>query len=301
MAFYDRRKMWFGTLDRMQWIDTPLSGADGSPEGWSADGTNLNGGGFALHSWGSHKNYVYEWRESSSRKAAQLMKSYRDGSFGRGLLYFVEPTTYDTNLLPARWAAPSMACSDEGATMVYGLEPDAVAVSGGAVNELPVKAAYYDLVNTDDGYRGDQDTVFIPIPEGYTLHLGAFHAVTGSGKMYATPVLSTGALDTPVVLTEVAVAATSVVPDTFSGIKGVRLWLGKSAVGAASVTVTAMIARLYPTALTPPTSFTSGPWIGGQGHSGCRFLGPPTYITNRGIDGGQISYAASFKEVGSWS
>lgn len=43
-----------------------------------------------------------------------------------------------------------------------------------------------------------------------------------------------------------------------------------------------------------------GTWIGGQGHSGCRFIGKPTYVNNTGVDGGQVSFAASFREVGLW-
>ena len=51
----------------------------------------------------------------------------------------------------------------------------------------------------------------------------------------------------------------------------------------------------YPTGSAPLTE-----WVGGQGNSGCRFVGSPTYIENTGVNGGQISYAASFKEVGDW-
>lgn len=43
-----------------------------------------------------------------------------------------------------------------------------------------------------------------------------------------------------------------------------------------------------------------GPWVGGQGHSGCRFDGEPTYIEYTGVNGGQVGYAATFREVGSW-
>ena len=41
-------------------------------------------------------------------------------------------------------------------------------------------------------------------------------------------------------------------------------------------------------------------WIGGQGHSGCRFSGMPSYVNNGPIAGGRIGFAASFKEVGTW-
>lgn len=41
-------------------------------------------------------------------------------------------------------------------------------------------------------------------------------------------------------------------------------------------------------------------WVGGQGHSGARFSGTPTYVTNSPINGGRIGFAATFTEVGSW-
>lgn len=51
---------------------------------------------------------------------------------------------------------------------------------------------------------------------------------------------------------------------------------------------------------TPLNLLSSGPWIGGQGHSGCRFANTPSYVTNSGYAGGRIGFAASFTEVGDW-
>lgn len=294
------KSMWFGTLERALWIDCPVSGPDMSPIGWGDEGTLLSGGGYARNSVGSHKEYVFEWKESSTRQAAQLMKSYADGAYGRGLLYFLDPLTYDTNVLPARWANPAMACDDEGPPHVYGAYPEENSVSGWETNQLPVNSAYYNLESIDSGYRDDLDTVFIPIPTGYTLHLGAFYSATGSGGVFATPVNTNGTLGTDVELTALANNSGVVVDDTFTGVKGVRIWVGKSSAGVATVTFVAMVGRLIQSSKTPSSTFTSGPWIGGMGHSGCRFVGKPTYVPNSGTEGGRIGYAATFKEVGSW-
>jgi len=299
MSLDSDSQMWFGTLDRMRWIDTPNSGADMSPSGWSAEGTLLNGLAYSANSVGTHKIYTFEWKSSSAPSAAQTMKSYRDGTYGRGLLYFIDPLIMRLNILPARWANPGMACGYEGPPLVYGVYPTPVSVSGGEAFDLPVSSAYYNLAAIAAGYRSDRDTLFIPIPDGYTLYLGAIHSVTGSGKVYATPVNTSGTLGTAVVLTALGTTPTDLVPDTFSGVKGVRLWVGKSATGAATVTLTAITARLYRTGFTPPASFTAGPWVGGMGHSGCSFSStPPTYVANTGIDGGQVGYAATFIETG---
>lgn len=295
-----RNNFWFGTEEHMQWVRTPNRGAPMDVDSWGTSGTYLNGGGFVRNAFGGHMTYIFAWPDSSSRQEAQLMRSYRRGTYGRGLIYFIDPLIYDLNILPARWADPSIACGDEGASMVYGLDPESVITSGWEANTLPVKSAYYNLATITEGYRDDGSSVFVPIPTGYTLYLGAIYTSTGSGVISAYPVDANGTLGSPTVLTEVAVDATDLVPDTFSGGRGVRIQLGKTASGAATVTATALAGRLYRTGLTPPASFTAGPWSGGMGHSGCRFDGEPTYVANTGVNKGAIGFAASFREVGSW-
>ena len=298
MQAFDPRKMWFGTIGRMRWIPAPLSGADESPEAWSDGGALLNGGGWERSSWASHKVYMFEWPESSAAVTAQLMKSYRDGSFGRDPLYFIDPNAYNKNVAPARWASPEMATGFNGASHVKGIEPVRVAVSGGETNDLPLYAAQYNLATAATGYRGDRQSLFIPIPEGFTAYVGAVYTATGSGGVFVSPVNSSGVVGSASALTQVATTATNLVPDTFSGGRGIRVWVGKSASGAATVTFIALTVRLYRTDLVPPASFTAGPWIGGMGHSGCRFSGPPTYIATSGIDDGRAQFAATFRETG---
>lgn len=304
MAFVtesSRVNFWFGTEQRMSWIPTPLSGAEVSPSGWGADGTLLNGGGFALNSFGSHKRYIFEWPASSSREVAQLMKSYSDGTYGRGLLYFIDPLVYDQNVFPAMWADPSIGLRQEGAALVYGGEPESLPTSGWEENNLPIASAYYDLASVAAGWRGKEDAVFIPIPDGYDLHLGSIHSVSGNGRVFYRTQSSGGGLGTEQVLSPVAADAGSLTNTVLPASNaGVWVWIGKSASGAGSVTLTAMTARLHKASKPVLPSFTAGPWVGGQGHSGCRFLGKPTLINNSGVNGGQVGFAATFVEVGSW-
>lgn len=303
----DRRKcFWFGTEERAGWFATPLQGADSSPSAWGVDGTLLNGGGYAFNSFGSHKRYTYEWPQSSSPETAQMMKSYRDGTYGRGLLYFLEPGIYRTNILPARWADPSMSLDNEAPSLVYGVDPIAVSTSGGGTLDIPVTSAQYDLSATPPQAIPTPDSsVFIPVPTGHTLLLGAFYSSTGTGGVFVTPVNSNGTLGDSVKLTEKDNSETDVVTDQISGdIRGIRLWVGRSSSVESSVTLAAMCARLIETAdIDNPgklNKLVSGPWIGGQGHSGCRFAGTPSYVNNGPVEGGRVGFAASFVEVGSW-
>lgn len=290
---------WFGTEEKMQWFATPLQGADSSPTSWGVDGTLLNGGGYGFHAWGSHKRYTYEWPQSSSPETAQKMRSYRDGTYGRGLLYFIEPTIFEKNILPASWAAPSMAIDSEAATLVYNVEPSGTVTSGSAVNDLPVETAVYNLSGVPARTTADKtSSLFVPIPDGYTLHLGAFYSATGAGGVFVTPVNPNGTDGTTVPLTPISNSSPSVVADSFTGLRGVRLWVGRSASIPSTVSIAAMIGRLVENGRPAPFQ---GPWMGGMGHSGCRFLGTPSYVTNSPIDGGRVGFAASFVEVGNWA
>lgn len=293
---------WFGTEQYAQWIDVPLSGAESTPEAWSASGSMLNGGGYAYNSFGSHKLYSYEWRSTSARRAAQLMKSYADGTFGRGLLYFVSPLIYDTNILPAGWADPSMALDDETPSLVYGVRPTAVATENFIQNRLPVQSVNYNL-NTVTPGAPDQGKVFLPVPRGFDLHLGAFHDYTGTGGVFYVPVYQDGTEGEIARIEPLHNGSLNVVNTIVYGVEGlvgVRLFVGRLDGAASSVRLTALTGRLIPSVRTPGFEFMSGPWYGGQGHSGCRFEGKPTYIENTGVNGGQIGYAATFREVGMW-
>lgn len=296
MAVHPNRKaLWFGTEERMGWFPTPLRGANSTPEGWGTSGTLLNGGGYGFNSWGTHKTYTYEWPESSSPEVAQMMKSYRDGTYGRGLLYFIDPLTYGTNILPALWADPGMAVGGEGPSIVPGIEPEAVPTSGWEKHGLPVYSALFSNVPASSSVDVDR-TLFIPIPEGYELRLGAFY--TGSATISAVPVLANGSLQPPILLPQTGALDEVVTNTGFSAIKGIRLWVN----GPGNLTVTALIARLIrlDAPFAEKNRFNRKPWIGGQGHSGCIIQGTPSYVSNSPIAGGRIGFAATFKEVGSW-
>lgn len=293
-----RNKLWFGTIQKMQWIRTPNAGANMSPSSWNSGGVLLNGQGYERHSWGSHREYTFSWPDSSSREEAALMQAYRNGTYGRGLIYFIDPLIYDQNILPARWADPSMAIGDEGVPIVRGVYPEGVVTPNASVNQLPIRSAYYNLNTIAPGYRSDGETLFVPIPSGYSLHLGTIYQATGTASVFVTSVDKAGNNGSTVAVPPVASNAGVITPHVYTGGAGVRVWVGKGEGGSASITLSAMIARLFESDKTPPTDFSRGPWTSGLGHSGCRFVGNPTYVAHTGIKGGRIGYAATLKEVG---
>jgi hypothetical protein len=295
--------MWFGTEEYMQWVPAPMSGADMGAKGWATSGTLLNGGGFGAGSFGSHKNYSFSWSAASSPEAALLMQAYQAGTYGRGHIQLVDPTAYGTNILPAHWADPSLALGNEAPTLLRtrNLPVTPSVTSNFRANRLPVRGATYDLTAAAVGFPGARDSLFIPVPPGYQLRLGAFYSATATAGLFAAPVDAAGSAGTPIKLTPLAADASVIIPDAVpAGALGVRLWLGKTAPGPASATLRALIARLVHGAL-PDGKELYGPWVAGEGHSGLIFNGPPTYVKYNGVDGGQVGYAASFKETGSWA
>ena len=321
MAYSNRNQFWFGTAGSMDWFPTPVKGAEMNPEGWSAGGTLLNGGGYQFNSFGSHKTYTFEWRDSSAIEAAAKMKAYSDGTYGRGLIHFVDPLIYEKNTAPAQISDPSIAIGYEGVSMVYGVEPTGTPTPNRRKNGLPVTSAVYSLGGVDAGFRGTEGAVFLPIPEGHALALGAVYTATGSGGIFVSWQDSDGVIHEAQRLTEVDPEADTLLPDIVIQGEGVWVWVGKESAGSASVTFSAFISRLvrkrdvaefglygdgfygqftYGEALPRVLvqRLITGPWMAGLGHSGCRFIGKPTYVANGPFNGGQVGFAASFREVG---
>ncbi|AWY06379.1 hypothetical protein SEA_TANDEM_49 [Microbacterium phage Tandem] len=235
MGLYENvERMWFGTEQRMGWIETPQTGADVSSLGQSANAVLQNGGGTVRNSWDSHKVYQFSWGTGATPSMVSLLQAYRNGSYGRGLLYFHDPMFYATNLLPKRWADPSMAVNFEAEPLVPDANPTAVPVVSTA-NNYPVSAASYSLpANYSSQNNGTEH--FIPIPEGMTLLLGA--AYDGPGEVYArTPAGVT-------VIPSLSPAASTVVSVQISGQPWVRLGLRNTAAGTRSIAITGMTARL---------------------------------------------------------
>lgn len=296
-----RNKLWFGTIGNMGWFPTPNRGADVSPTGWSAGGQLLNGGAYQFGSFNSARTYQFEWPASSERKHAQKLKAYADGTYGRGLIYFVDPLIYDQNVLPAMWADPSMGVGFEANTLVPGIYPTALPSEAPASFEGPSQAAFYNFGTAPAQQVSDLDdsnSVFIPIPEGHVLYLGGFYSYTGTARVRYSYVSSSGAVSGNTIVNPPAPSEMfSAVAFSSPGTAGIRLWVGKTSSAAATITLSFLIARLINS--TSP-SFGPNHWVPGQGHSGCRFSMYPTITNQSGVGGGQVSFAATFQEVGSW-
>lgn len=294
--FNNRELMWFGTQDRMQWIETPDTGADVSSLGFSSETTLQSGGGYSRNSWDSHKNFQFSWGESASPELVSTIQGYRNGSFGRGNILFNDPMQYQTNLLPKRWADPSMAVNFEAEPLARGLYPRATP-TGSTPTGLPAQTAVYDI---PAGLApGAGDVMVIPVPPGFTVGFGWMGASTGAVSMItaSSGMLSLGTFyPTPLPPSSGTLISDTWVAGANGGFLQIALYNPSASV------VTASLAGLT-VRMAPPGEIlkTDGPWMSGEGHSGCQFVGNPTVVNYNGVDGGQLGLSVLLKETGAWA
>lgn len=286
-TFENVEYMWFGTEARMSWVETPQTGAEVGSIGMGAEGVLLNGGGFARNSWASHKRYEFSWGDSADLRLASKIQGYASGTFGRGLIYFHDPMYYETNLLPKFWADPSMAVGFEAPSIVRNVDPTGSPLAANA-NDYPALSATYVLPS---GYNSQTAglELFIPIPPDMALVVGASYS--GTPNVYVRS--GAGTVNLPRLTLGGNVTSTVVVGQPWAR-------LGFSGTGA--LTLNGMTARLIPAlqAGAVPVEITQGPWMSGEGNTGCRFNGKPTLVNYNGVLGGQVGLAASLIETGAW-
>lgn len=265
-------RMWFGTEQKMGWIETPNTGADVSSLGMTAEDNLLGGGGYVRNSWDSHKVFQFSWGESASPQMASLLQSYRNGSYGRGLLYFHDPMHYHTNLLPKRWADPSMAVNFEAEPLIPDVWPTAVPVTSTA-NNYPIFAAQYAVPS---GYSSQANNTehFIPIPTGMVLILGAVCTPSAGATLY---------IRTPAGITDMVPmdpAAATVVNTVIRDQPWARLGI-RNTPGAGTLTITGISARLadsVPEGEGSPFSFTNI-----MTHGSFEVAGAPLTVRTNGV------------------
>ncbi len=308
-------KVWFGTEGYSQWIDAPLSGASVGRENGSESGVLLGGGGYVNQQLGGHKVYQFTWSGASALEAANLMEAYSSGIYGSGLLYFTDPMAYHTNVLPLHWSAPFLAANGEAPPhrRYERLDPILTGSSSIGRNLLPTRSVRYEIDgNIVSGFPGVRDSLYVPIPPGMTLRLGAFYSVAGGATnvgIYWGVANATGVDDmnrlTPVDSYEPDVTLPNRIP---YGTEGIRIWVGRSS-GSGTLTWRGTHARLHPsnssgTPITPWKTVgdyvPNGPWNLGQGTTGLRPVGLPTKTYNSGVNGGQNGYSITLRETGAW-
>lgn len=287
MALYND-KMYFGNRNYMQWIPAPQINFDGSKRGYTSVSTYLNGGAFVRRSTTASKGYNFSWT-MKTRDDIRAINDYADGVYGNGPIYFLDPFAMDRNLLPQYWAVPMLASVD--APLLAGqYDEDRPLLTATDTNTLgyPPQTATYTLT---DGIKFN--TVWIPVPPGYSLFVGAHGSATGTAGVLATPTTgptSVGSgINVPLhAVTDDQRVYTEIDGDAYTGAI-------ISLKGVGTVSLTGVMAQV----LQHPVVPTAGGFISGQGHSGCSFTGEPN-LSNYSVGLNRAGMTVDLIETEGW-
>lgn len=275
------RTIYFGTQDYMTFIPCPLVDMARGLNGWNENGTFLNGGGYSRSSRAGHRIYNMAWPKKGHSDLYEL-HAFANGDFGTGLIYFIDPFASSTNVMPQAWSSPWMACEDGGPNLAGRGEAEPTLITTPSnTYRYPINAAQYTLDGTETPL-----SVWVPIPTGYTLHLGAHGAATGSGAVTVTPDGS-GSSN----LTLLGANTPTLTNYTLAGPTGVTVAID----GTGTLDLYAVVGFILKTGASAPTGY----WRPGEGHSGCEFVGFPTDTGYSAVFDLRAT-SATLKEVGSW-
>lgn len=290
--------MWMGPRNYERWVPAPKTGADFSAIGLREKDQYLNGGAGIRGSKDTHKEYNLSWSSKRREELAPVLNvasGLYDSGLRSDLVYFIDPTIYDWNVLPAMLASPYKTGLD-GVPLLrdtdgYPVYPDLEQTPFNG-RGYPARSATYAL-----SAATLPRNVYIPIPPGKTLWIGA-HGSADSAGLAVTPF--NGAAQLPTVFPPMLTAETDTrVNASWShdedGVSGVEVGIGLTA-GSTTGTVTlqGVIGQILDDGVTP----FPGDFIAGEGNSGCEFDSFPTLSPYLG--GRLWTVSAKLSEVGSW-
>lgn len=305
-------QMWMGTLYEsktpgtssiytnasMRWVPCPDTGMGAGAEGYSELMGFENGGADVVASGATHRVYDLDWgtRTGSGTDGLDVIRSYQQGIFGPGLIYFLDPMNFTTNLFPPHFATPSLSEWGWKPAALVGSYPNIPYLTA-APYDLPRRAFTTDLANpvakpVQDGSK----LVAIPIPPGYTLHVCFRHLVGAGngGTIGATPVFADGQQDTNQTLTVGPLGSATTYSFSGSTYKAVEFWARGYIAGWVG-----SMAWLYPTGVTPPNMATAR-HVPGGGHTGCKFTSAAIVENYVMADRTLKGMSTQLTEVGAW-
>lgn len=266
------KTVWFGTESRMNWVPAPLPGVDRSLSKWRTSGQYLNGGFYQSESATGGRKVQLQWPTMTGEKVRKLT-TYFEGTYGPGPFYYSDPFAEGVNSAPQWLAVPWLAVND-GPSLRGLTRPLAFETPANSFDYPPYGALY--------GVAGPGElSVKLPIPDGYTAHIGAHGEATGTSVLEAN-----GAA-----LTLLGVTTSTLTNTTIAGPGFVTLQLD----GTGEITLYGIIVCLKPTGQPAPI----GNFVKGEGHTGLKLENDPM-ITGYSSAQDRQAVVANFLEVGAW-
>lgn len=266
--------MWFGSYSGVfKWIPVPDSGIDTSNIGYSEVIQFDDGSANVVGAPGSHRVFEMTWgvREATGASGLDIVKAFSQGVYGTGPFFFADPYNYHTNVLPPSWAAPYLASSHGyWPNPIPSVMPSTSSSGTPGYDQPQLGALWSGLTGSPVG-----DVLYIPIPPGFTLHIG-FRAFNQNGRIDVGYWNGSSVINsvTPELFTSPNRFTNSYSGDTYS--PGVALQLNPNS--NTSLSILSGMAQLWENGYTP--SYT-GDWHPGQGNLGVKFdrsAIPETYV-----------------------
>ena len=186
-----KRKMYWGTRERMTWIPCPAINAGLGSSRWLATGGFLNGGAYQRQSTIGAKTYSFSWNPQQAEDLYEL-DGYFDGIHGQGPFYFVDPFAAKSNVLPGFLASPGTMAGD--APNFGGTQRVSRVLTGTNPQGYPAQSGQVTVGASFGPYK----SYVLPVPPDHELHLGVHGSASG------TATVQVGELGTGVVRTSLA-------------------------------------------------------------------------------------------------
>lgn len=269
-------RMWFGNLERMQWVPCPKIEMGTSTNHSVVESDFLNGGAAVRRSATGSRRYEMEWNLTSDQNL-DFIESYWEGVWGPGPYYFLDPQAMQTNIFPAAWAQPRVAL-DDGPKLIFDQKPTefvGTSVIGASLPNWngPTTGVQYNVTSTSLIQE-----LTVPLPPGYSISLLCDQVLTADSLMSYS---QDGGAWTPFGVTELTAATGgSIVRFAFSG--------------EGNTALLSLLGRVYPAG--QPSMVDR--FISGKGNSGCEFVQYDRLTYSAALD--LIGGAATMREVGAW-
>lgn len=287
-------RLWFGTRGFETWVKAPEPGGDSSRVGYSSSVALLNGGASLRVSQAAHREYSWTWPNVSSRADMRPFSDFAEGVYdsqdGVNLIYFIDPMTADLNVLPQNWASPAQGGADGVPLFDDDDHPPTLVATPANGFRYPARGAQYT------GAINPQ-SLYIPIPPGYTAWVGAHGAATTTASgVSVQPVNGYSNSGAPTKLTLQAVTDANLTNASFAATGSVGgIVISPVLAAGETLTLYGIVVQILATGTSPST----GQFISGQGHSGCLFSSHPTESPySSPFD--QVGASAKLSEIGSW-
>lgn len=291
------KQLWFGNLQRFQWVPAPLAGAQVSNVGFVEQIAYQNGGADIDRSPAYRKEYEFAFNAPlKGSENLNVFNKYASGFYGTGLLYFADPYAFETNLFSAHWASPGLI--EQGWPSISEFAPTFGNTASNSYLQPP-RSATFTITSGVGAPFDDAHRFVIPIPPTHTLHIGASGTSTGAGVVQVRPVNPDGSYAATSNLTLLNPTAATRMNATFAGssYSAVEVYIARTSASAATVTLVSMMAQLWKAGITPTLT---GDHIPGDGHTGLAFADEARAETYQYINPPRRALSTVLTEVGAW-